>query len=427
MAELVGGHTEQAPAARARSAKHDHRIFHPAHRTGDVDRRRVGVGEPLLAVVLDRVPHVHRGVGPVGVGVRRIVGLHQDGVPGARVPHEVGRGGPGHVPHVFGAEVPAEGRGRPGRPGRGLAGFVARDDRDRRVRVLGPGEARSLGRGQHLDRVEQRPGPGDDVVARHGDREVDVAILEVELALTKVLFGVPAADVVIHRQAGEPLRDLVQPAAPVLTATHAVGAVLGDLKRERDIPRRRATGRQRPVEVGAEHGAVDRSRERPADAGLATCGGAPHGVERRDGVAALEAAGSPPRVGGVDRAAAAVLAVDVLIHLQPGVAQRVGRVVGVADGLAAAGGVRRGVERHLNRVIGALLPVPRPRHSGAFADQVGRRQLQPSERGRVAHARWDTGRGLRRWGRRRLLQQNGKEQRSHGHRLFPRVKVATAA
>ena len=75
--------------------------------------------------------------------------------------------------------------------------------------MLGPGEARALGPGQHVNRIEQRPRTGDHVAARHGDGEVDVAVLEVELALAEVLLGVPAADVVIDCHTGEPLRDLV--------------------------------------------------------------------------------------------------------------------------------------------------------------------------------------------------------------------------
>src|SRR5205807_3200470 len=58
VAELVGGDAEQVAVARPVPAKDDHRVLHPAHRSGHVDRGRVGVAEPLLGVVLERVAGV---------------------------------------------------------------------------------------------------------------------------------------------------------------------------------------------------------------------------------------------------------------------------------------------------------------------------------------------------------------------------------
>src|SRR5438552_214178 len=66
------------------------------------------------------------------------------------------------------------------------------------------------------------PSPCHDEAARHGDGEIDVAVLEIELALAEVLLAVPAAHVVVDGHARVPLRDLVQPALRELLAAHAI-------------------------------------------------------------------------------------------------------------------------------------------------------------------------------------------------------------
>src|SRR5690606_11766132 len=54
-------------------------------------------------------------------------------------------------------------------------------------------------------------------------------------------------------------------------------------------------------------------------------------------------------------------AVDVLVQLQPQYVQRVGAVVGVGDRLLALQPVRGRIDRRVQVVVGAILPVRRPR------------------------------------------------------------------
>src|SRR5207247_2020049 len=105
------------------------------------------------------------------------------------------------------------------------------------------------------------------------------------------------------------------------------------------------------------------------------------------GIAAFEPPAREPGVGWVQGGAPAVRLVNVLVQLQPEVVQRIGGVVGVAQGLRAGDRVRRGVQRRPDRVVGALLPVSRSRRARALADQVGRGECEVSERRRVAHLR----------------------------------------
>src|SRR5689334_25304893 len=55
-----------------------------------------------------------RGASPVGVRFGRIERLDEHAVVPARVPDETGRGRPGHVSHILGAEMPCERRSWPG-------------------------------------------------------------------------------------------------------------------------------------------------------------------------------------------------------------------------------------------------------------------------------------------------------------------------
>src|SRR5258706_5079525 len=172
---------------------------------------------------------------PDRIGDRWIKRLHQDAVPAARIPDEIRGGCPGDIADVVCRETPGEGRAGARWPRGRLSDFVFRDDRDGRVGLQRAREAGALLRGQDLERVGQLPGAGDNEAARYGDRKVDVAILEIELALAEVLLAVPAAHVVVDGEARIPLRDLVQPSFGELLASHAVGAVLRNLKRVADL------------------------------------------------------------------------------------------------------------------------------------------------------------------------------------------------
>ena len=309
------------------------------------------------------------------------------------------------------------GRGAGGTGGR-LPGFLARDDGDGRIGDAGARQPGALGGGEDLERIHERAARRDDEAARHGQREIDVAVLEVELALTEVLLGVPAPHVVVDREPRVPLGDLVQPPRGEVLPAHAVGAVLGDLEGEGELHRDRSAGRQRTVEIGPEHGAVRGRRERRAPqrrvavSRLRSADRAQVG----DRVAALKAARRPAGVRGVDEAPAAVLAVDVLVRLKPHVAQAVGRVIGVADRLLPRHRVRPRIERRADRIVHALLPVARPGCTGAGAIFVRRRQGEPPERRGVPDPHRDRS-GSGGWWRRGdgLLQDGGEEQRHRQH------------
>ena len=174
--------------------------------------------------------HHRRGLAPHGVRDWRIERLHEDAIPSARVPNEVGRGSPRHIAHVVRREAPGERRGPSHRSHRRLPDFALGDDGDCRIGAERPRQPRALGCRQDLHRIGKPSGAGDDESARHRDREIDVAVFQVELALAEVLFRVPAAHIVVDGEARIPLGDLVEPALGELLAPHPIGAVLRHLE-----------------------------------------------------------------------------------------------------------------------------------------------------------------------------------------------------
>ena len=116
-------------------------------------------------------------------------------------------------------------------------------------------------RGEHLGGVLQHAGASHGVAGRRRDGEVDVAVLQVELAVAQVLRGVPAGDVVVHGHARIPLGDLVQPALGEVLASGAALPCAGPCGARRCRADRRS-GRQRPVEVHPHHRRVDPVVER---------------------------------------------------------------------------------------------------------------------------------------------------------------------
>src|SRR5205809_7913557 len=146
------------------------------------------------------------------------------------------------------------------------------------------------------------------------------------LPLAEVLLGIPTAYVVVHRHARVPLRDLVQPAARVPFPPHAVGAVLGDLERVSELEARHLPRPERPVEIHTHHRAVQGGGERRL-ARLPARAPPPDRPDVGDRVPALEPAARETRIRRVDGGATAVGAVNVLVELQPQIAERVRRLV----------------------------------------------------------------------------------------------------
>ncbi len=126
-----------------------------------------------------------------------------------------------------------------------------------------------------------------------------------------------------------------------------------------------------------------------------------------DVIAAHETPTAEAPLGREDLRAPASGSEQVLVELDPDERQRVGRVVGVGDRLAAGDRASRRVERHADRVVGALLPV---RGTGLAV-----RQTSEGGRGQIGHGESLVGGSLREGRRargqnRRERQQGGRQQ-----------------
>ena len=121
-------------------------------------------------------------------------------------------------------------------------------------------------------------------------------------------------------------------------------------------------------------------------------------VEAVDDVAALEVARAEARVGREDERVERAVLERVLLDLEPDEAQRVGRVVRVAQRHLAVQRLRRRIERAVEIVVGALLPVLRSGRARAAAIDVAGRKIERREHRRVADTgRVETGRIGRLW------------------------------
>jgi len=146
------------------------------------------------------------------------------------------------------------------------------------------------------------------------------------------------------------LRELVEGAI----ASHAIGAVLGNEEMPRDVERRGLPWRERLGQVDLHHRAFDARFERGLRGRARARGDL---VEVLDDVAALEAAGAEARLLREDERVERLVLEGVLLHLHPDEAEGVGRVVGVAESELASERGLRGVERCLEVVVSAVLPV----------------------------------------------------------------------
>jgi hypothetical protein len=236
-----------------------------------------------------------------------------------------------------------------------------------------------LGSGQHLRRIAQFAGRGNDVRGGYRERDVELPVLEIELAGAYVRFVIPAVDVVVHRHARIPLRDLVK--GPVVP--HPAGT--GRRHRERpgeDEVDRIATG-ERTRQVDAHRRAVDDGRD-----GSTACA---YSVERQP--ASEAAAGEVERRAEEDErrlvelVGDALLGADVLLDEHPQVRQCIRRSIDIVDCLAPANRVRSRIERGRDAVVNALLPVACAGTAGARAISVRRWQGERTERRAVRDRR----------------------------------------
>ena len=112
--EFVIGDAVEGDRVGPLVAEHDHRILHPALDAIDIDGDRVGIGYPLLGVVLDCGLRVLRRLFPRRLGRGRIEAHGQStaAIDAHGIPDEMSRGRPGEVPHAVRGEMPGEGRVR---------------------------------------------------------------------------------------------------------------------------------------------------------------------------------------------------------------------------------------------------------------------------------------------------------------------------
>ena len=157
VAQLVGQHPLALLPARRPRIEGDHRVLHALDRPLDARDVRIGIGIPLLAVVLHRI--AHHPVGFLPLRRRRAVERVNQRAPiGARIPPEVRRGAEGEIPDAVRGEPPGERRRRRSAGcGRRRPASSRGDDGDRRRRAPRPGEPGALGGRQHLCGLSSTP------------------------------------------------------------------------------------------------------------------------------------------------------------------------------------------------------------------------------------------------------------------------------
>ncbi len=254
--------------------------------------------------------------------------------------------------------MPGE-RPAPHRAGGGIGDLAGGPDHHRLLARTRLRQACAFGRGQHLARIDQRARSLHQEVPRHRHAVVDVAVFQVEF-LAQIGAGIPAAQVVIDRHAREPLPHLVDVA--VLRRRHRRAAAPG--------PRYGVM----PGDMQPQVSAVRRQHRRQPDLHPRVGHQERHGhacAVRLDGDALDHVAvgGMTLEIARREMRAGAGL-VGVLVELHPEHVQRVGAVVGVGDRLAAVQHVRTGLDRRLDGVVSAILPVGRPWQPAARAIRV---------------------------------------------------------
>jgi hypothetical protein len=228
-------------------------------------------------------------------------------------------------------------------------------------RVAGPslGEPRPLGGGEHVLRVLQFARSGDDHVGGQRYPIVEVAIVEVEF-LGEIGERIPAAQIVIDRHAGIPLRDVVHLAVARLAPGHAAapfagnGEMVADAQRELAV--REQCHRQRHLHA--------RVRDHRRDGNRLAAG---QQLDRLDRHAVGGAAGHAPACHGTARPRP----IEILIELEPEIVEPVWAVVGVGDRRRPADALGGRIECRVDLVVRPVLPIARAGHAVCAPDRIG--------------------------------------------------------
>jgi hypothetical protein len=270
--------------------------------------------------------------------------------------------------------VPGPRRSGAGRQQRGGTHVVGTDDVDDRVRTGRRGEPPPDPLRIHQRGIPEHARRPHRVAGGQSQRDVEVAVLEIELARPQELVGIPPPDVVIDRHPRIPLRYLIEPAFGIVLAAGTAAERNRVVPRDRDRGHR--LGRKRPVEIDAHHGAVHPPGE--GSLGGLPARACPHRRNPLDG-GAEEDTRLRPESREVQHRESGRLRPLVHVELKPDEAQGVRGVVGVPDGLRPLNHVGRGVQGGANGVIRPLLPVSRPRETGGSPVDVWRCQIEDPE------------------------------------------------
>ena len=216
------------------------------------------------------------------------------------------------------------------------------------------------------------------MVRRHGQFNVVIAELQGELAATQELLVLPTGVVGVGREPREPLRQEILVGVVLgevlVTAAGADRCLIDDVEGEVEAELDGLPGSQRLRQVDAQHGVVDGGLQGPSRAVadrphliavLAVLEGL---VPAHRGEAQAVAGACRVTTGtriGCDLAAAGdrVVAEDVLVELQPKIAECIRRAIDVGDRLRCGDAVPLLVEAGLDPVVRALLPIGRSRRA----------------------------------------------------------------
>ncbi len=222
VADFVRGDPEQVLAAVFETIEDDAWIFHAGAIAAQVDRCRPRVRIPLRKMLDGAFDVFGRAVPLVCAHALHRVHRHRKRVLAARqidarrIPDERRRCGKCDVAGVVHVEAPGL-RALARRLGR-MCGYLGRRaDQHGAVAAACLLQALLLGATEHVLRIGQRTGAGDQKALRHGHCIVEIAVLQVELR-SQIRLRVPATQVVVHRHARVPLRNLVDIA--LLAGTH---------------------------------------------------------------------------------------------------------------------------------------------------------------------------------------------------------------
>ena len=208
----------------------------------------------------------------------------------------------------------------------------------------------------------------------------------------------------------------------LISAASAVLHAVIDVVPPRHIKHKRASWLQRSRQVDAHHRFVDGVLQRPAGFVPYVLDFEPTVKGRLEALNATETAAFID-AGFPDLVAVAVQGTDILIQLQPQVAQFIGAVVFVENALFPVDALVLIVQGHFDVVVDLLLPVFMPRSSARCAVNIGSRQrLAELLEFAFIDLRWHILQGLLCQGKRNCAGPHEDAQCSHSEKVLSHGK-----